>query len=50
MARRLLAELGVQVDDLDGEAGAIEAIGDVGRVEAHVVVLQERALALLRAR
>ena len=51
MARGALgAELGDHVDDLDVEAGGAQAVGDVGRVEADVVVLQERALGGPRAR
>src|SRR3954468_13684378 len=37
-----------RVDDLDVEAGGAQAIGDVRRVEADVVVLEELALAVLR--
>ena len=44
------AQLAGHVDDLDGEAGGAQAVGDVGGVEADVVVLQERAAAVLRAR
>ena len=42
------AELRVHVGDLDGEARRAQAVGDVGGVEADVVVLEELALAVGR--
>ena len=48
MAGGSIAELGMHVDDLDIEARCAQATGDVRGVEADVVVLEKRALAIIR--